>query len=46
LDPAGEKMFSVEKKLSMDLAASLGITAAHEILSSGGNELLERKQHA
>jgi hydroxymethylbilane synthase len=46
LDPAGEKMFSVEKTISMELAASLGVSAAHELLRNGGNELMEQKQHA
>ena len=46
LDSAGEKMFSIEKRISMELAASLGVSAAHELLSSGGSEVLEEKQHA
>jgi hydroxymethylbilane synthase len=46
LDMAGEKMFSIEKRISLELAASLGIAAAHELLRSGGNEILEEKQHA
>jgi hydroxymethylbilane synthase len=45
LDKTGEKMFSVEKRISLDLAASIGITAAHELLRGGGNEILEEKQH-
>jgi hydroxymethylbilane synthase len=45
LDAAGEKMFSIEKKLSLELAASLGTAAAHELLSSEGNEIPEQKQH-
>lgn len=46
LDPAGEKMFSIEKRISNELAAPLGTAAAHELLRNGGNELLEIKQHA
>jgi hydroxymethylbilane synthase len=46
LDASGEKMFSVEKKISLELAATLGVSAAHELLRSGGNEILEEKQHA
>jgi hydroxymethylbilane synthase len=46
LDPAGEKMFSIEKRVSVELAASLGTSAAHELLSNGGKEILEQKQHA
>jgi hydroxymethylbilane synthase len=46
LDPAGEKRFSIEKKISTELSASLGISAAHELLSNGGRELIEKKQHA
>jgi hydroxymethylbilane synthase len=46
LDPSGEKMVSVEKRISLELATSLGLAAAHELLRSGGNEILEQKQHA
>jgi hydroxymethylbilane synthase len=45
-DPTGEKMVSIEKRLSVELAASLGTAAAHELLRKGGNEILEQKQHA
>ncbi|HET7001442.1 MAG TPA: hydroxymethylbilane synthase [Puia sp.] len=45
LDPSGEKKFSIEKSISVELAAALGISAAHELLSKGGNELIEKKQH-
>jgi hydroxymethylbilane synthase len=45
LDPSGDKMFSIEKRISMVLAASLGTAAAHELLRSGGQEILEQKQH-
>jgi hydroxymethylbilane synthase len=46
LDNSGEKMFSIEKRISTELAAPLGTAAAHELLRNGGNELLEMKQHA
>jgi hydroxymethylbilane synthase len=45
LDPSGEKKFSIEKKVSVELAAALGISAAHELLGLGGKELIEKKQH-
>ncbi len=45
LDPSGDKMFSIEKRISVELAASLGTAAAYELLSSGGQEILEKKQH-
>jgi hydroxymethylbilane synthase len=45
LDTSGEKKFSIEKKISVELGATLGISAAHELLSQGGNELIEKKQH-
>jgi hydroxymethylbilane synthase len=45
LDPSGEKKFSIEKKISVELGAALGISAAHELLSHGGNELIEKKLH-
>ncbi len=45
LDPSGEKMFSIEKRISVELASSLGTAAAHELLSSGGQEIFEKKQH-
>jgi hydroxymethylbilane synthase len=46
LNPTGEKMVSIEKRISVELAASLGTAAAHELLRKGGNEILEQKQHA
>lgn len=46
LDENGRKMFSIEKRITVELAASLGIAAAHELLSSGGNEIMEMKHHA
>ncbi len=45
LDPSGDKMFFIEKRISVELAASLGTAAAHELLSTGGQEMLEKKQH-
>jgi hydroxymethylbilane synthase len=45
LDESGEKKFSIEKRISVELGAALGISAAHELLSHGGNELIEKKQH-
>jgi hydroxymethylbilane synthase len=45
LDPTGEKMYSIEKRISVELAAPLGTAAAHELLLNGGNELLQMKQH-
>jgi hydroxymethylbilane synthase len=45
LDPSGEKKFSIEKRISVELGAALGISAAHELLSHGGAELIEKKQH-
>jgi hydroxymethylbilane synthase len=46
LDEAGEKMFSIERKISMELASSIGVSAAHELLRNGGNVIMEKKQHA
>jgi hydroxymethylbilane synthase len=46
LDASGEKMFSIEKRISWELAAPLGTAAAHELLDNGGHELIEMKQHA
>ena len=45
LDPSGDKMFFIEKRISVELAASLGTAAAHELLSSGGQEIIEKKKH-
>jgi len=45
LDASGEKKFSIEKRISVELGAAVGISAAHEVLSRGGNELIEKKQH-
>jgi hydroxymethylbilane synthase len=45
LDPDGKKLFSIEKRISLELASSLGINAAHELLRNGGSELMEQKQH-
>lgn len=46
LDHSGEKMYSIEKRISIELAAPLGTAAAHELLRNGGKELLEKKLHA
>jgi hydroxymethylbilane synthase len=46
LNNTGDKMFSIEKRISTELAAPLGTAAAHELLRNGGNEILEPKQHA
>ena len=45
LDPSGEKEFSIEKRISIELGSALGISAAHELLRDGGKELIEKKQH-
>ena len=45
LDPSGDKMFSIEKRISVEIAASLGTAAAHELLNSGGQEIMEKKLH-
>jgi hydroxymethylbilane synthase len=46
LDPSGNKMFSIEKRVSMELASSLGSSAARELLNNGGREIVEQKLHA
>jgi hydroxymethylbilane synthase len=46
LDETGSKMYSIEKRISVELAASLGIAAAHELLNSVGNEIGILKHHA
>ena len=46
LDDNGRNKVSIEKRISVELAASLGISAAQELLSSGGNEIFAQKQHA
>jgi hydroxymethylbilane synthase len=45
LNHTGENLFSIEKRISVELAASLGTAAAHELLREGGKELLENKLH-
>jgi hydroxymethylbilane synthase len=45
LDHSGENMFSIEKRISKELATPLGTSAAHELLRNGGKELLENKLH-
>lgn len=37
----GKKQGFIEKRISMELAASLGTSAAHELLENGGRALLE-----
>ena len=46
LNESGTQIFSIEKTVSIELAASLGTSAAHELLSNGGHQLIEQKQHA
>lgn len=43
LDPIGQKMYSIEKRISSDLASSIGSSAAEELLSNGGSEILKEK---
>ena len=43
LDTSGEKKFSVEKKISSELAAAIGISAAHELLSRGWKRINRKK---
>jgi hydroxymethylbilane synthase len=43
LDPDGVRMFSIEKRISVDLASSIGISAAYELLGNGGSEILKEK---
>jgi hydroxymethylbilane synthase len=45
LDPTGQKKFEIEKRISIELATTVGISAAHELLGQGGKELTEKKQH-
>lgn len=45
LNESGNKMHTIEKRISMELAASLGTAAAHELLSNGGTEILIQKHH-
>jgi hydroxymethylbilane synthase len=46
LDPTGAKKFTIEKRISVEIGAAIGISAAHELLRNGGSELIEQKQHA
>jgi hydroxymethylbilane synthase len=46
LDESGEKMVSIEKRISMELAASLGIASAHELLRNGTDGIIVKRQHA
>ena len=41
----GKKQVSIEKKVSVELAASLGTSAAHELLADGGQEILQEIKH-
>jgi hydroxymethylbilane synthase len=43
LDPEGVKMFSIEKRISVDLASGIGSSAAVELLGNGGSEILKQK---
>jgi hydroxymethylbilane synthase len=45
LDPEGKKMFSIEKRISVELASAVGLSAAHELRASGADQLLEKKAH-
>jgi hydroxymethylbilane synthase len=45
LDPLGQKMYSIEKRISSDLATSIGSSAAQELLSNGGSEILKEKTY-
>jgi len=46
LDPSGERIFSVEKRISLELASGLGTVCAHQILEAGGREILNKIAHA
>ncbi len=41
----GKHVLSIEKRISTELAASLGISAAHELLADGGYELIREIEH-
>ena len=45
LDPLGQKMYSIEKRISADLATSIGSSAAQELLGNGGSEILKEKTY-
>jgi hydroxymethylbilane synthase len=42
----GKRVLNIEKRISIELAASLGISAAHEMLADGGIELIREIEHA
>ncbi|HEY8732999.1 MAG TPA: hydroxymethylbilane synthase [Puia sp.] len=46
LDATGEKELSIEKKISIELGAPVGTSAAHELIRNGGHEIIGQKQHA
>ena len=41
----GKRLLGVEKRISIELAASLGTSAAHELLADGGQEILQEIKH-
>jgi hydroxymethylbilane synthase len=46
LDETGKKKYSIEKRISTELAAALGAAAAREMLGDGAKEILGNRQHA
>ena len=46
LDQSGEKMFSIEKRISVELAARSARPQPMNFYRNGGSEFLEKKQHA
>jgi hydroxymethylbilane synthase len=45
LNASGQKKYSIEKRISVELGSSLGTSAAHELLNDGGKELIEAKEY-
>lgn len=45
VEPLTQKMFEIEKRISVELAASLGISAAHELLRPAASFLGSEKYH-
>jgi len=41
----GKKLLCVEKRISVELASSLGTSAAHELLADGGVKILQEIKH-
>jgi hydroxymethylbilane synthase len=41
----GRKQQTIHKKVSLELASSLGISAAHELLANGGQQILDEIKH-